>query len=147
MRRHEGKERAHMADMDTAGVIGRGLFIRGELHGEEDLIIEGRVEGEITLKKHLVIESTGIILADIQTENITIKGEMRGNMIATDKVEIHAKARAVDDITASRRVIEDGAQFKGHIDTPASGTVVAKRENAAVANTRKGALAKREKVR
>ncbi len=103
---------------DTAGVIGRGLFIKGELHGEEDLIIEGRVEGEITLKKHLVIESTGVILADIQTENITIKGEMRGNMTATDKVEIQAKARVVGDITAPRVVIEDGAQFKGHIEMP-----------------------------
>ncbi|MBI5507400.1 MAG: polymer-forming cytoskeletal protein [Deltaproteobacteria bacterium] len=107
-----------MADMDTAGVIGRGLFIKGELHGEEDLIIEGRVEGEITLKKHLLIESTGIILADIQTENITIKGEMRGNMTATDKVEIHTSARVVGDITAPRVVIEDGAKFKGHIDMP-----------------------------
>ncbi len=107
-----------MGDMDTAGVIGRGLFIKGELTGEEDLIIEGRVEGEITLKKHLVIESTGIILADIQTENITIKGEMRGNMAATDKVEIHASARVVGDITAPRVVIEDGAHFKGHITMP-----------------------------
>ncbi len=109
-----------MANMDTAGVIGQGLFIKGELHGEEDLIIEGRVEGEITLKKHLVIESTGIILADIQTENITIKGEMRGNMVATDKVEIHANARVIGDIIAPRVVIEDGAQFKGHIEMPAS---------------------------
>ena len=107
-----------MADMDTAGVIGRGLFIKGELHGEEDLIIEGRVEGEITLKKHLVIESTGVILADIQTENITIKGEMRGNMAATDKVEIHTQARVVGDIVAPRVVIEDGAKFKGHIEMP-----------------------------
>jgi cytoskeletal protein CcmA (bactofilin family) len=105
-----------MPVMDTAGVIGQGLFIKGELHGEEDLIIEGRVEGEITLKKHLVIESTGVILADIQTENITIKGEMRGNMVATDKVEIHAKARVIGDIIAPRVVIEDGAQFKGHIE-------------------------------
>lgn len=107
-----------MTDMDTAGVIGRGLFIKGELHGEEDLIIEGRVEGEITLKKHLVIESTGIILADIQTENITIKGEMRGNMNASDKVEIHSAARVVGDIVAPRVVIEDGAKFKGHIEMP-----------------------------
>ena len=108
-----------MTDMDTAGVIGRGLFIKGELVGEEDLIIEGRVEGEITLKKHLVIESTGIILADIQTENITIKGEMRGNMSASDKVEIHSAARVVGDIVAPRVVIEDGAKFKGHIEMPA----------------------------
>ena len=105
-----------MATTGTAGVIGRGLFIKGELHGEEDLIIEGRVEGEITLKKHLVIESTGVILADIQTENITIKGEMRGNMTASDKVTIFADARVIGDITAPRVVIEDGAQFKGHIE-------------------------------
>ena len=105
-----------MTDMDTAGVIGMGLFIKGELRGEEDLIIEGRVEGEIALKKHLVIESTGVILADIQTENITIKGEMRGNMKASQKVEIHADARVVGDISAPRVVIEPGARFKGHID-------------------------------
>lgn len=109
-----------MADVNnnTAGVIGRGLFIKGELHGEEDLIIEGRVEGEITLKKHLVIESTGVILADIQTENITIKGEMRGNMTASEKVEIQANARVVGDVVAPRVVIEDGAHFKGHITMP-----------------------------
>ncbi len=121
-----------MGDMDTAGVIGRGLFIKGELHGEEDLIIEGRVEGEISLKKHLVIEQTGVILADIQTENITIKGEMRGNMAATDKVEIHASAHVVGDIIAPRVVIEDGAKFKGHIEMPEGGAPVVhkKREKA-----------------
>ena len=62
--------------------------------------------------------ATGVILADIQTENITIKGEMRGNMKATEKVEIHANARVVGDITAPRVVIEDGARFKGRIDMP-----------------------------
>lgn len=109
-----------MAEQNTAGVIGRGLFIKGELHGEEDLIIEGRVEGEISLKKHLVIEATGVVLADIQTENITIKGEMRGNMIASEKVEIHAEARVVGDIVAPRVVIEDAAKFKGHVEMPAA---------------------------
>ncbi len=99
-----------------AGVIGQGLHIRGELHGEEDLIIEGRVEGEITLKKKLTIESTGVVLADIQTENIVIKGEMRGNMTASEKVEIHTDAKVVGDIKAPRVVLEDGALFKGHIE-------------------------------
>jgi len=101
---------------NPAGIIARGLFIKGELHGEDDLIIEGRVEGEITLKKHLIIESTGVILADIQTENITIKGELRGNMLATNKVAIFADARVTGDIIAPRVVIEDGAQFRGHIE-------------------------------
>src|SRR5262249_55661463 len=75
------------------GVIAPGLFLRGELRGEDDLIIEGRVEGEITLKKHLTVETTGVIVADVKTQNITIKGEMRGNMTADDKVEIHQSAR------------------------------------------------------
>jgi cytoskeletal protein CcmA (bactofilin family) len=99
-----------------AGVIAPGLFLRGELRGEDDLIIEGRVEGEITLKKHLTIETSGVIVADVQTQNITIKGEMRGNMTAADKVEIHEGARVVGNITAPRVVIAEGARFKGHID-------------------------------
>jgi cytoskeletal protein CcmA (bactofilin family) len=99
-----------------AGVIAPGLFLKGELRGEDDLIIEGRVEGEISLKKHLTVESTGIIVADVKTQNITIKGEMHGNMTADDKVEIHQGARVVGNITAPRVVIAEGARFKGHID-------------------------------
>jgi cytoskeletal protein CcmA (bactofilin family) len=105
-----------MAEPRPAGVIAPGLFLKGELRGEDDLIIEGRVEGEITLKKHLTVESTGIIVADVTTQNITIKGEMRGNMTAIDKVEIHQGARVVGNITAPRVVIAEGARFKGHID-------------------------------
>jgi cytoskeletal protein CcmA (bactofilin family) len=80
------------------------------------LIIEGRVEGEITLKKHLTVETTGVIVADVKTKNITVKGELRGNMTAEDLVEIHASARVVGDISAPRVVIAEGARFKGHID-------------------------------
>ena len=98
------------------GIIGKGILIKGELHGEEDLVIEGRVEGNITLKKHLVVENTGIVLADVQTENITVKGEMNGNMIASDKVEISATAKVIGDIKAPRVVIEDGARYQGNIE-------------------------------
>jgi cytoskeletal protein CcmA (bactofilin family) len=105
-----------MSEPRAAGVIAPGLFLRGELRGEDDLIIEGRVEGQITLKQHLMVETTGVIVADVQTRNITIKGEMRGNMTAEDKVEIHPGALVVGDITAPRVVIAEGARFKGHID-------------------------------
>jgi cytoskeletal protein CcmA (bactofilin family) len=99
-----------------AGVIAPGLFLRGELRGEDDLIIEGRVEGEISLKKHLTIETTGVVVANVSTQNITVKGEMRGDMTAEDKVEIHQSARVVGNIVAPRIVIAEGARFKGHID-------------------------------
>jgi cytoskeletal protein CcmA (bactofilin family) len=105
-----------MSDSKAAGVIAPGLFLRGELRGQDDLIIEGRVEGEISLRKHLTVETSGVIVADVKTENITIKGEMRGNMTATDKVEIFQGALVVGNITAPRVVIAEGARFKGHID-------------------------------
>ncbi|HEX6835756.1 MAG TPA: polymer-forming cytoskeletal protein [Polyangia bacterium] len=100
----------------AAGVIAPGLFLRGELRGEDDLIIEGRVEGEVTLKKHLTVETTGVVVANVATQNITIKGELRGDMTAEDKVEIHDGARVVGNIVAPRIVIAEGARFKGHID-------------------------------
>jgi len=102
--------------MPEAGVIGKGIEIKGELRGEEDLIIEGRVEGTITLKKHLIVETTGVVVADVQTENITIKGQMNGNMAATDKVEFAANARVDGDVKSPRVVIEDGARFRGNVE-------------------------------
>ena len=62
------------------GLIGRGLYIKGELHGEDDLIIEGAVEGTITMAKSLTIETEGRIKADIETENVTVKGVMEGDV-------------------------------------------------------------------
>lgn len=99
-----------------AGIIGKGIVIKGELTGEQDLIIEGRVEGSIALKKHLIVENTGVVLADLETENITIKGEMNGNMVASNMVEIADTAKVVGDIQAPRVIIADGARFRGSID-------------------------------
>ena len=99
-----------------AGVIAPGLFLKGELRGEDDLIIEGRVEGQITLQKHLTVEQTGVVIANVKTENITIKGELRGDMAAVEKVEIHEGAKVIGNIVAPRIVIADGARFKGHVE-------------------------------
>jgi cytoskeletal protein CcmA (bactofilin family) len=102
----------------AAGVIGKGLLIKGELHGEEDLIIEGTVEGTITMQKSLTIEVGGRIKADIETENITVRGEMDGDVKAREKITIHDGGRLVGDIAAPRIEIGDGAYYKGKIDMP-----------------------------
>ena len=99
-----------------AGVIAPGLFLKGELRGEDDLIIEGRVEGQIQLQKHLTVEPTGVVIANVKTENITIKGELHGDMTAVEKVEIHQGAKVIGNIVAPRIVIADGARFKGHVE-------------------------------
>ncbi len=98
-----------------AGIIAQGLTIRGELLGEEDLIVEGVVEGTITMQKSLTIEKSGRIKANIETENITIMGEMEGDLKARDKIAIHTNARVLGDIEAPRIEIEDGAYYRGQI--------------------------------
>jgi cytoskeletal protein CcmA (bactofilin family) len=100
----------------ATGVIGKGLFIKGELHGEDDLIIEGSVEGTITMQKNLIIETGGKIKANIETENIIVRGEMEGDLKAREKITIHNGGRLIGDISAPRVEVEDGAYYKGHID-------------------------------
>lgn len=99
------------------GLIGKAIRIKGELHGEEDLIIEGRVDGTIALKKnHLILERSAVITANIDVQNITIKGEMNGNTLASEKCEITADARVIGDIKAPRIVMEEGAKFRGAVE-------------------------------
>jgi cytoskeletal protein CcmA (bactofilin family) len=102
--------------LDGPCIIGKGITVRGNLSGGEDLVIEGRVEGTISLKNHLTIESTGTVMADIETENLTINGEMQGNIVATESVAINANAKVIGNVKAPRVIIEDGARFKGSVD-------------------------------
>jgi cytoskeletal protein CcmA (bactofilin family) len=101
----------------TPGLIGKAIRIKGELHGAEDLIIEGKVEGTIALtKNHLILERSAVITAHVDVENVTIKGSMNGNTQASNKVEITADARVIGDIKAPRIVMEEGAKFRGTVD-------------------------------
>lgn len=102
--------------LDGPCIIGKGITVRGNLSGSEDLVIEGRVEGTIALKNHLTIESTGTVMADIETENLTINGEMQGNIVAGESVAINANAKVVGNVKAPRVIIEDGARFRGSVD-------------------------------
>ena len=105
-----------MAQNEQVGIIGKGIVIKGNLTGGGDLVIEGRVEGQIALKNHLTIESTGNVQADIQADELTINGEASGNIDASSKVAISSSAKVAGDIKAPRVVIEDGAVFNGSIE-------------------------------
>lgn len=106
----------HMAQTDQINIIGRGITIRGSLTGGGDLVIEGRVEGQVNLKNHLTIEGSGVVEADIRADELTINGEASGNIDASTKVAINTSARVNGDIKAARVVIEDGAVFNGSIE-------------------------------
>ena len=103
--------------MTTIVNIGQSIFISGELSGNEDLTIEGRVEGRIELRDHnLVIGPKGKIQAEIHAKTVTIHGEVSGNIRADDRVEISNSGMVKGDVHAPRIVIADGARFKGTVD-------------------------------
>jgi cytoskeletal protein CcmA (bactofilin family) len=97
--------------------IGPSIQIKGELQGDEDLTIDGRVEGKIDLREHnLTIGPNGRIRADLYAKTIVIAGEVAGNAFAAERVEIAPTGRLTGDITAPRITIADGAHFKGSVD-------------------------------
>ena len=98
-------------------IIGNSIVIEGEITGEEDLVIQGTVKGKILLPENLlIIENPAIVEADIEAANITISGQVTGNIIATEKLELTASCRMVGDLKAPRILIADGASFKGNVD-------------------------------
>jgi cytoskeletal protein CcmA (bactofilin family) len=103
-------------DTDGTTIIGESILISGSLNGDEDLTVRGRVEGTLTLTKTLVVETTGVVKAEVQVKNCVIAGVIVGNVTATESVEITKEGRMVGDIAAPRVIIVDGASFRGRID-------------------------------
>jgi cytoskeletal protein CcmA (bactofilin family) len=105
-----------MAENVTSTIIGESILINGNLNGEEDLTVLGRVEGTINLTKTLNIEESGIVKANISVRNAIVSGVVVGNITATDSVEITEVGRMVGDIKAPRVIIVDGARYRGAVD-------------------------------
>lgn len=100
-----------------AAVIGPGIKIKGDISGDENLIVEGKVNGKIMLGSHQVdIGESGQVNADITAKIIKIAGEVRGDLTATEKVVISRSGNVHGNIVAPRMTLEDGAIFKGSID-------------------------------
>jgi len=97
-------------------IIGSSIVIDGEISGDEDLVIQGTVKGKIVLKENLIVENSGVVEADIETANVTISGQVTGNILAGERVELKADGRMVGDIKSPRILIADGASFKGNVD-------------------------------
>lgn len=117
--------------MAATASIGQSIQIKGELTGNEDLAIEGMVEGKIVLKDHhLVIGATGKVMAEIHAKSIVITGEVQGNIVAGERLEIRDTGRLRGDIVTPRLVIVDGARFKGSVDMDLGSDVPAKERQA-----------------
>ncbi len=97
--------------------LGKSLVIKGEVTGSESLYIDGRVEGSINLPGNRVtVGRNGVVAANISAREIVVLGKVRGNMTASDRVDIRGEGSLTGDVVAQRISIEDGAYFKGGID-------------------------------
>ncbi len=112
----ETPSRVQAATSDQA-TLGKGLFVKGEITGSESLYIDGKVEGTINLPGNRVtIGRNGQVGANITAREVVVLGKVRGNVSATDRVDIRAEGSLHGDVAAARISIEDGAFFKGGID-------------------------------
>jgi cytoskeletal protein CcmA (bactofilin family) len=97
--------------------IGPSIWIRGDLSGEEDIIVQGRVEGTISLQQNNVtVGKEGRIKANIRARSVTVDGQVDGNLFGEEQVVVRRSARVQGDITTNRVALEDGCKFKGAID-------------------------------
>jgi cytoskeletal protein CcmA (bactofilin family) len=97
--------------------IGKSLVIKGEVSGSESLYIDGKIEGAINLPGNRVtVGRNGQVAANIMAREVVVLGKVRGNVHASDRIDIRSEGSLTGDVIAARISIEDGAFFKGGID-------------------------------
>ena len=112
-----GAPRNAVINSAEQATIGKSLVIKGEVTGSESLYIDGRVEGSINLPGNRVtVGRNGVVSANISAREIVVLGKVRGNMNASDRVDIRGEGSLTGDVVSQRISIEDGAYFKGGID-------------------------------
>ena len=98
--------------------LGPSLFLKGELSGEEDIVIEGQYKGKIDLANHNLLVGRGAkVKADIRVKNITINGTVEGNIDASGRIFISKEGQMKGDLKAPKISIMEGAKFKGGVRT------------------------------
>jgi len=101
----------------NTAVIGSTISIKGDVSGDENLIIEGKVEGSVALSGHdLTIGQKGQVKADLTAKMVKVEGNVTGDITGSEKVIITKSGRVLGNIVAPRVTLEDGAKFKGSID-------------------------------
>jgi cytoskeletal protein CcmA (bactofilin family) len=108
---------AAVGERRESAVIGPSISIVGDVTGGEDLTILGKVEGKVALPKHSVtVGQSGRVSADIQAKVVSVAGEVRGNLIASEQIVIRKTATMLGNLTAPRVGLEDGCCFRGSVE-------------------------------
>jgi cytoskeletal protein CcmA (bactofilin family) len=130
--------------MASLTVIGRGVRVRGRIQGDGELTIDGFVEGEVVLTGDVTIDSEGQVAANVSARVVTVRGAVRGDLVAEEAVRLEDGARVVGDLRAPRVAIARGALVRGHVQT--SGSASAPRARAQTAAAPRAVAAPTPKV-
>jgi cytoskeletal protein CcmA (bactofilin family) len=103
-----------MADKET--IIGAETRISGEVRGDEDLIVRGRIDGKVQLTQSLTVEKGAVVQADVDVRNLVVSGTVVGAIVASESVRLLSTARVVGDLAAPRVTMELGAAYRGKVD-------------------------------
>ena len=98
------------------GYIGPKLVIRGRMSGAGDLAIDGKLEGDVSVQGAVEVGTSGVVMAAIEAERVSIGGHVRGPVLASDEVVVREGGRLEGDVRAPRVGIEDGGELHGGID-------------------------------
>lgn len=102
-------------------IIGASMFVKGEMTGDEDLVVQGRIEGSISLKKNLVnIGKDGRVNATVNAQTIKVEGTVEGELCGREQIVVTRTGSVRGNLVAPRVTLEDGCRFKGSIDMEGS---------------------------
>jgi cytoskeletal protein CcmA (bactofilin family) len=119
---HENRARIPEPTTRGTAMIGKTITIKGDITGEENLVIEGRVDGTVHLKANdLTVGQSGHVNANLTASVVRIDGEVKGDISGVEKVVVTKTGRVQGNIVAPRVTLEDGAKFKGSIDMDPTG--------------------------
>jgi cytoskeletal protein CcmA (bactofilin family) len=111
-------------------MIGKSISIKGDITGDESLVIEGKVDGTVHLKSNdLTIGQSGRVNANLTANVVRIDGEVTGDITGVEKVVVTKTGRVQGNIVGPRVTLEDGAKFKGSIDMDPSGAATGSSSN------------------
>jgi cytoskeletal protein CcmA (bactofilin family) len=116
--------------------IGQSIVFKGELTGDEDLEIDGQVEGTVNLGNHqLTVGPNGNLKAEVTAKNIVVIGKVTGNLVAAERIEVQATGIIDGDVRAPRLNVQEGAVLNGSIDMSPSGASETKKPAAQTATS------------
>jgi cytoskeletal protein CcmA (bactofilin family) len=106
---------------ETETIIGNSITVSGQFTSKENVIVLGKIVGQIETTAEVLVEDVGTIEAEVMTLSIDVRGSVVGNVTATDRFEVHPSGKVVGDVRAPRVILSDGCKYRGHIEVTTSG--------------------------